>query len=187
MTENEAISMLEQGDKNVYEADCTYEEYLEAIEMGRKALEEIQQYRTYKEIFENHFDEKVLKLFSNREEFGAWLERGKWIAKRCDEINKELEQYRAIGTVEEFNALKEKEERFDRNIRMFNEIGLEIRAKAIDEFAEKLSLEISESIIWGMLPTDCRDGVSDEIVDYVIDTSKKIEEQMKAGVENGNK
>ena len=46
MTENEAISMLEQGDKNEYEADCTYEEYLEAIEMGRKALEELQQYKT---------------------------------------------------------------------------------------------------------------------------------------------
>ena len=61
MTENEAIKMLEQGDKNSYEAECTYEEYLEAIEMGRKALEEIQ-------------------------------------------------AYRAIGTVEEFKALKEKNE-----------------------------------------------------------------------------
>lgn len=57
----------------------------------------------------------------------------------------------------------------------------EIRAKAINEFAERIALEISESIIWGMLPTDCKDGVSDEIVDYVIDTSKKIAEQMKIG------
>ena len=61
MSENEAISMLEQGDKNANEADCTYEEYLEAIEMGRKALEEIQ-------------------------------------------------EYRAIGTIEEFKALKERSE-----------------------------------------------------------------------------
>lgn len=53
------------------------------------------------------------------------------------------------------------------------------RNKAIDEFTERIALEISESIIWGMLPTDCKDGVSDEIVDYVIDTSKKIAEQMK--------
>lgn len=60
----------------------------------------------------------------------------------------------------------------------------EIRAKVIDEFAERIALEISESIIWGMLPTGCKDGVSDEIVDYVIDTSKKVAEQMKAGADN---
>lgn len=56
------------------------------------------------------------------------------------------------------------------------------RNKVIDEFAERIALEISESIIWGMLPTDCKDGVSDEIVDYVIDTSKKIAEQMRKEV-----
>lgn len=39
MNVQEAIKMLEQGDKNSYEADCTYEEYCEAIEMGRKSLE----------------------------------------------------------------------------------------------------------------------------------------------------
>ena len=58
-----------------------------------------------------------------------------------DSIFEEIQEYRAIGTVEEFKALKEKEERFDRNIRMFNEIGLEIRAKAIDEFAEHMKEE----------------------------------------------
>lgn len=58
------------------------------------------------------------------------------------------------------------------------------RAKAIDEFVERMQLEISESIIWGMLSIDCKDSVSDEIFDYVIDTSKKIAEQMKAGGEN---
>lgn len=61
--------------------------------------------------------------------------------------------------------------------------------KAIDEFAEKLSLEISESIIWDMLATISENSslsdTSDEIVDYVIDTSKKIAEQLKAGNENG--
>lgn len=51
---------------------------------------------------------------------------------------KEIREYRELGTVEEMKALKEKEERFDRNIKMFNEIGLEIRSNAIDEFAERL-------------------------------------------------
>ena len=58
------------------------------------------------------------------------------------------------------------------------------RNKAIDEFAERMSLEISESIIGGML-FDNRDNSSydtaDKIVDYVIDTSKKIAEQLKGG------
>ena len=59
----------------------------------------------------------------------------------------------------------------------------EIRAKAIDEFAERLSLEISESIIWDMLATMSKNGslsdTSDRIVDYVIDTAKKIAEEMR--------
>lgn len=66
-------------------------------------------------------------------------------------------------------------------IRQSGKYETEIRNKAFDEFAERIAFEISESIIWGMLPTDCKDGVSDEIVDYVIDTSKKIADQMKGG------
>lgn len=56
------------------------------------------------------------------------------------------------------------------------------RAKAIEEFAEKISLEISESIIYGMI-FDNRDNssfdITDKIVDYVIDTAKKIAEEMR--------
>lgn len=61
------------------------------------ALEEIQQYREYREIFESHFTEDALKLFSDKEEFSKWLERGKWIAKKCDELSRGVEAYRAIG------------------------------------------------------------------------------------------
>lgn len=65
-----------------------------------------------------------------------------------------------------------------------SEYDKEIRNKAIDEFAERMSLEISESIIGGML-FDNRDNSSydtaDKIVDYVIDTAKKIAEQLKGG------
>lgn len=61
------------------------------------------------------------------------------------------------------------------------------RNKAIDEFAERMSLEISESIIWSMLVNCDKDKdfneTSDKIVDYVIDTAKKIAEQMKGGAE----
>ena len=85
----------------------SFEDSANAIEM---LSEEIQQCREYKEIFENHFSEEALKLLSDKEEFGKWLERGRWIAKKCDEINRELEQYRAIGTIEEVKVLKEKSE-----------------------------------------------------------------------------
>ena len=56
-------------------------------------------------------------MLRNKKEFDKWLERGKWITKKCDEINRELERYKAkvqafeeIGTIEEFKALKDKNE-----------------------------------------------------------------------------
>ena len=60
--------------------------------------------------------------------------------------------------------------------------------KAIDDFVENISLEISESLIWGMI-ADCFKyknlnvkNTSDKIVDYVINTANEIAEQLKAGV-----
>lgn len=57
--------------------------------------------------------------------------------------------------------------------------------KAIDDFAERIALEISESIIWGILVNSDKDNsfsdTTDKIVDYVIDTSKEIAEQLKKG------
>ena len=71
----------------------------------------------------------------------------------------------------------------------FEHYAKEIRAKAIDEFAEKLSLEVSESIIWDMLATMSKNSslsdTSDEIVDYVINTANEIAERLKVGGENG--
>ena len=60
--------------------------------------------------------------------------------------------------------------------------------KAIDDFVENISLEISESIIWGMLVNSHKDNsfndTSDKIVDYVINTANEIAEQLKAGGKN---
>lgn len=88
----------------------------------------------------------------------------------------EIKQYRAIGTIEEFKALKEKEERFDRNIRMFNEIGLEIRAKAIDEFAHQLKENLNQEFPRNYEST--RPYFSLENARLLVDD---IAEQMKAG------
>ena len=60
--------------------------------------------------------------------------------------------------------------------------------KAIDDFVENISLEISESIIWGMLVNSHKDNsfndTSDKIVDYVINTANEIAEHLKVGGEN---
>ena len=56
-------------------------------------------------------------------------------------------------------------------------------AKAIEEFAERMSLEISESFIWDILATMHKNSslsdTSGKIEDYVIDTAKKIAEEMR--------
>lgn len=115
-------------------------------------------------------------------------------ANAIETLSEEIQQYRAIGTVEEFKALKVENEELHCEIQAINAtMGLlekEIRAKAIDEFAEKLSLEVSESIIWDMLATMSKNSslsdTSDEIVDYVINTANEIAERLKVGGENEN-
>ena len=61
--------------------------------------------------------------------------------------------------------------------------------KAIDDFVENISLEISESIIWGMLVNSHKDNsfndTSDKIIDYVINTANEIAEQLKECGKNG--
>ena len=75
---------------------------------------------------------------------------------------------------------KELQEIVDEKIEMFQTDIQVTRNKAIDEFAEKITFEISESIIWGMI-SDNEPDVSEKIFDYVTDTVKKIAEQMKGG------
>ena len=64
----------------------------------------------------------------------------------------------------------------------------EIYNKALDDFIENISLEISVSLIWGMI-ADCfryknMNDTSDKIVDYVINTDNRIAERLKAGDTN---
>lgn len=60
--------------------------------------------------------------------------------------------------------------------------------KAIDDFAEKIKENISESLIWGMIANCFKyknmNDTSDKIVDYVINTANEIAEQLKAGGES---
>ena len=116
------------------------------------------------------------------------------------QVMKEIREYRELGTVEELQELKEKnvipiatikfnkedmQEIVDEKIKEFELDIKEIRNKAIDEFVSILSIRISEVFIWDMLITMNKNSslsdTSDEIVEYVIETSKKIAKKMKGG------
>lgn len=78
------------------------------------------------------------------------------------------------------------------NSEEFNDLAVKLAKEqynnAIDDFSEKISLEISESIIWGMLFNSHKDNsfddTSDKIVDYIIETSKDIAEQLRSVNQN---
>ena len=113
-----------------------------------------------------------------------------------EELCREIAKGRKYATDEVIRLQKEMDALKAENAQLHNEAqaeraclakrDAEVREKAIDEFAERMLLEISESIIVGML-FDNRDNSSydtaDKIVDYVIDTAKKIAEQLKGGAE----
>lgn len=102
----------------------------------------------------------------------------------------EIQQYRAIGTVEEFKALKEKknilpiatikiskedmQKIVDEKVAQIELDIQEIRAKAIDEFAERLKNFIAKNVE----DAESSNDLCCEIFQSEID---EIAEQMKAG------
>ena len=101
-----------------------------------------------------HFSD-CLKCAEEHEQLAEWLE--------------ELKAYREIGTVEECkNSVLDIQKAYN---------------KAIDDFAENISLKISDSFIWGKI-ADCFkskniNDTSDEIIVYVINIANEIAEQLK--------
>lgn len=183
MTENEVIKKLNMLDEALnfqrYDADeCSC-----ALQMAIQALEEIQQYRAI-----------------------GTIEQLEWCkdASHWKELFKEkLEKYEAIGTIEEFKALKEKRnfvpianitlnkedmqeivDEIIKEIELDIELDIQkIRAKAIDEFAEKLKkLYQAYDIDLCLQDNDHLNYTDSRIaLESYID---EIAEQMKAGEEN---
>ena len=93
------------------------------------------------EIPDCRFSEKACKKLGQYEDTGLMPEE-------VQELKEELEKYRAVGTVEEFRALKENE----RNCKdcagctQWKCDCSNIRAKAIDDFAEKLKAEYDNNM-----------------------------------------
>ena len=110
-----------------------------------------------REVASRKFDDRVhcISCAEEHEQLAEWLE--------------ELKAYREIGTVEECkNSVLDIQKTYN---------------KAIDDFAENISLKISDSFIWGKI-ADCFkskniNDTSDEIIVYVINIANEIAEQLK--------
>ena len=108
-----------------------------------------------------------------------WVDESKQLAEWLEELKDYRDKNKMVVRIDCANS-----EEF-KNITV--KLAKEQYNKAIDDFAENISLEISESLIWGMI-ADCfkyknLNDTSDKIVDYVINTANEIAEQLKGGRE----
>lgn len=116
MRENEAIEVLKDFDQQVTaKADGAYQSTIGkmACDTAIKALEEVQQYRTYKEKFKEIYGdcENALEVLLNLLlEYEIKEAKGSYIIRLLtDDGAKRWDEYRAIGTPEECQAAREKQ------------------------------------------------------------------------------
>ena len=116
MNENEAIEVLKDFDKQVTaKADGAYQSTIGkmACDTAIRALEEVQQYRTYKKKFQKIYGdcENALEvLLSLLLEYEIKEAKGSYIIRLLtDDDAKKRDEYRALGTPEELRVLKDKQ------------------------------------------------------------------------------
>ena len=136
-----------------------------------EAIEKYKEITNTKAICPGHCNISCDKCLQESKQIAEWLEQ----LKDYQDKNKMVVRI----DVENMDSIKDKIEELSKYAEsQYN--------KAIDDFAENISLKISESIIWGMLVNSHKDNsfndTSDKIVDYVINTANEIAEQLKAGV-----
>lgn len=56
------------------------------------AVRKLAEYEDFEEIFRSKMTDAACELLSDKEEFTRWLDRNKWIAKKCDEYARTEEQ-----------------------------------------------------------------------------------------------
>lgn len=64
--------------------------------INRKSFQKLKEYEDFEEIFREKMTETACEFLSDKEEFGKWIDRNKWIAKKCDEYARAEEQGRLI-------------------------------------------------------------------------------------------
>ena len=76
--------------------DIKNKEDLEIYHKVRKQYEEntikLAEYEDFEEIFRAKMTDTACEFLKDKEEFGKWLDRNKWIAKKCDEYARAEEQ-----------------------------------------------------------------------------------------------
>lgn len=58
----------------------------------QKAFDKLEEYEDFEEIFREKMTDTACEFLKDKEEFGKWLDRNKWIAKKCDEYARAEEQ-----------------------------------------------------------------------------------------------
>ena len=58
----------------------------------RKVLRKLAEYEDFEEIFREKMTDTACEFLKDKEEFGKWLDRNKWITKKCDEWVRAEEQ-----------------------------------------------------------------------------------------------
>ena len=65
-------------------AYCDYE--------TRDIINKLAEYEDFEEIFREKITDTACEYLSDKEEFGKWLDRNKWFARKCDEYARAEEQ-----------------------------------------------------------------------------------------------
>lgn len=61
-----------------------------------QAIQKLAEYEDFEEIFREKMTDTACEFLKDKEEFGKWLDRNKWITKKCDEYARAEEQGRLI-------------------------------------------------------------------------------------------
>lgn len=57
-----------------------------------QAIQKLAEYEDFEEIFREKMTDTACEFLKDREEFNKWIDRNKWIAKKCDEYARAEEQ-----------------------------------------------------------------------------------------------
>ena len=80
----------QDGYKSINPVDLELDEYSD-INFER-LLDKLGQYEDFEEIFREKMTDTACEFLKDREEFNKWIDRNKWIAKKCDEYARAEEQ-----------------------------------------------------------------------------------------------
>ena len=85
-TEERDVVVFTQGEYiDTIPAEMTHDDI-------RKALRKLAEYEDFEEIFRAKMTDTACEFLKDKEEFGKWLDRNKWITKKCDELVRVEEQ-----------------------------------------------------------------------------------------------